>query len=174
MPTLKTWKDGGQGLLVDVFDDRIVLQRHSFAFNEPIDVDWVVPLPPGREKPFAIDARREVSVSPEFAPWDAICLAEREGENREKKPTRQLVVSFPAASRGERPFGYEVTVASDEPGVKAASKCILAPDFYLPRSRRGGRAECVFALAELPPSAHRRVSVRAFNSFRKYGAPIIG
>ena len=174
MPTLNTGKDRGQGLLVDVFDDRIVLQRRSFAFNEPIDFDWVVPLPLGREKPFALDARSEVSLSPEFAPGDTICLAERAGENREKVPTRQLVVSFPAASRGERPFGYEVTVASDEPGAKATTKCILAPDFYLPRARRGGRAECVFALAGLPPPAHRHVSVRAFNSFRKYGAPIIG
>ena len=172
MPELNTYRNGGQGLLVDVFDDRIVLQRHSFVFNEPIGPDWVVPLPLGREKPFSIEARRKASTPPEFAPGDAIRLAERDGENREKKPTRQLVVSFPAASRGDRPFGYEVTVASDEPGVKPMVKCILSPDFNLPPSRRVTKTKCVFALAGLPSQAHSRVSVRAFNSFQRYGAPL--
>ena len=173
MPELNTSKDGGQGLLVDVFADRIALKRHSFVFNEPVGPDWVVPLPLGKEKPFSIDARREASPPPEFAPGAAVAIAERDGRNREKEPTRQLVVSFPAASRGDRPFGYEVTVASVEPGAKPTVRCILSPDFHLPPTRRVAGAECVFALEGLPPAGRRRVSVRAFNSLHRYGAPIV-
>ena len=173
MPELNTSKDGGQGLLVDVFADRIALKRHSFIFNEPMGPDWVVPLPLGKEKPFLIDARKKASSPPEFAPGAAVAIAERDGTNREKEPTRQLVVSFPAASSGDRPFGYEVMVASGEPGAKPAVKCILSPDFHLPPTRRVAGAECVFALAGLPPAGRRRVSVRAFNSLHRYGAPIV-
>ena len=171
MPELNTSKDGGQGLLVDVFADRIVLKRHSFIFSEPIGPDWVVPLPLGREKPFLIDARKKASAPPEFAPGAVVNVETRDGKNREKEPARQLVVSFPAASRGDRPFGYAVTVASDDSACKPVVRCILSPDFHLPPTRRLPRAECVFAMNDLPPGPHR-VSVRAFNSLRKYGAAI--
>ncbi len=171
MPVLNTTKDGGQGLLVDVFDEKIVLQRHSFVFNEPMGPDWVVPLPLGKVKPFLIDARKKASLPPEFAPGAAVHVETRDGKNREREPTRQLLVSFPAASCGDRPFGYAVTVASTA-DAKPVERCVLAPDFHLPPTRRLPRAECVFAMNDLPPGPYR-ISVRAFNSLRKYGAPIV-
>ena len=172
MPVLATERDGGQGLLVDVYDDRMVLHRRSFVFNEPCGPDWILPLPLGREKPFRIAARRESSEPPEFAAGSTVKLEERDGENREKEPVRQLVVSFPAASKGSRPFGYEVSVGSDVPGVKPVTKYVLSPDFHLPPSRLASRAECVFAVSGIPPCGHRRVKVTPFNSLRKCGKPI--
>ena len=172
MPVLATERDGGQGMLVDVYDDRMVLHRRSFAFNEPCGSDWVLPLPAGREKPFRIDVRREASVPPGFADGSAVKLEERDGMNREKEPTRQLVVSFSAASRGARPFGYEVTVESADPGVKPVTKCVLSPDFHLPPTRLVREVECVFAVRDIPPSGRRRVKVTPFDSLRKYGKPI--
>ena len=92
--------------------------------------------------------------------------------NREKEPTRQLVVSFSAASKGARPFGYEVTVESADPGVKPVTKCVLSPDFHLPPTRLVREVECVFAVRDIPPSGRRRVKVTPFDSLRKYGKPI--
>ena len=133
--------------------------------------DWVVPLPLGKVKPFLIDARKKASLPPEFAPGAMVRVETRDGKNREREPTRQLLVSFPAASCGDRPFGYAVTVASTA-DAKPVERCVLAPDFHLPPTRRLPRAECVFAMNDLPPGPYR-ISVRAFNSLRKYGAPIV-
>jgi len=171
MPILNIF-NGGQGMLVEVFKDRVVFHRKSFVYNEPNGADWVVPLPAGKSRPYEIDARREASSSPEFSPGAKIEVAERDGANRAKVPMRQLVVSFPAADRGDRPFGYEVTVASSEAGVEPVVRCVLSPDFHLPPTRRVKSAECVFALDGLPPAGLRRISVRAFNSFRRYGKAI--
>ena len=172
MAQLPTERDGAQGMLVDVFEDRIVFRRRSFIFNEPNGDDWVVPLPLGKEKPYLVETRKAASRPPQFAAGAKVSAAERDGFNREKEPVRQLVVSFPAATFGTRPFGYEVTVASDAPGSKPVARCVLSPDFHLPPSRRVDRAECVFAVRDLPAEGTRRVSVRAFDSFLNYGKPI--
>lgn len=172
MPALATGKDGSQGLLVDVFADRIVFHRRSFAYAEPNGPDWVVPLPSGKKKPFAIEERKAVSVPPRFGKNARIAAEERDGFNREKKPVRQLVVSFPAAV-GTRSFAYEVTVASASGNGKPVVRYVLSPDFYLPVSRRVERAECVFALAELPPAEDRQITVRACDSFLNKGSALV-
>ena len=174
MPVLDTVKDGGQGLLADVYADRIVFHRRSFVFNEPNGQDWILPTEPGAGKPFDIGLRKAqtAAAAPSFAPGAALSLTERDGANRENVPTRQLVVSFPAATCGTRPFGYEVTVSSDVPGVKPFARCVLSPDFHLPPTRLAVRAECVFAVADLPKGGRRKVEVRAFDSFRNAGRPL--
>ena len=170
MPELDTSRDGGQGLLVDVFDERIVLHRRSFIFNEPNGPDWVVPI--GRVNAYSIEDRKRTSAPPEFARGATVSIEERDGVNREKEPVRQLLVSFPAAELGARPLGYEVTVSSDAPGAKPVVRCVLSPDFHLPPTRLAKRAECVFAVGDLPAAGRRSVSVRAFSSLRRYGAPL--
>ena len=172
MPELNTSKDGGQGLLVDVYEDRIVFHRRSFIFNEPNGPDWIVPLPFPSGAPYAFATRKRSSAPPEFAPDARILLAERDGADREKNPVRQLVVSFPAAMRGARPLGYEVRVGSAEARADVV-RCVLSPDFHLPPTHRVKEAECVFAVSGLPPAGRRRVSVRAFDSFRNFGRPLV-
>ena len=174
MPVLDTVKDGGQGMMAEVYADRIVFHRRSFFFNEPNGPDWVLPLGEGSAKPFAIGLRKAAAAAyaPSFAPGATLAVVERDGANREKEPMRQLVVSFPAATLGTRPFGYEVKVSSDAPDAKPVTRCILSPDFHLPPTRRVARAECVFAVSDLPKGGKRKVEVRAFDSFRNYGHPL--
>ena len=172
MPAINTTRNGAQGMLVDVFADRIVFHRRSFIYNEPNGEDWVVPLPLGKEKPYLVETRKAASMPPQFAAGAKVSAKERDGANRENEPVRQLVVSFPAATIGTRPFGYEVTVASDAPGSKPTSRCVFSPDFNLPLSQRVDRAECVFAVSDLPAEGKRSISVRAFDSFFNYGEPI--
>lgn len=168
MPFLDTEKDGAQGLLVDVYPDRMVFHRRSFAYKVPNGPDWVVPLPVGESRPYAIAPRKAASVPPGFGPDAKITVTERDGFNRERVPVRQLVVSFSAAETGVRPLGYEIKVESASKSAEPAVKYVLSPDFHLPPSCRVKNAECVFALAELP-AGERRISVRAHDSFKNAG-----
>ena len=54
------------GLLVRVFDDRIVLERHEFTKDRSLGCDWVIPLA-GNARPFAFETRAKASVPPDFA-----------------------------------------------------------------------------------------------------------
>ena len=65
-------------------------------------------------------------------------------------------------------------MTSDAPGEKPVSRCVLSPDFHLPPTRLVDRAECVMDTAILPKAGKRQVSVRAFDSFRNYGRPLLG
>ena len=173
MRVLDTTKDGGQGMLVEVYDEKIVCHRRSFVLQEPNGPDWVLPLgDSARTFSIASRAAKAKPFAPSFAPRASLSMKVRDGFNREKEPVRQLVVSFPAASVGTRPLGYEVTATSDAPDEKPVSRCILSPDFHLPPTRRVDRAECVLAVAVLPKTGKRTVSVRAFDSFRNYGLPL--
>lgn len=54
-----------QGLLVSVYDDRLVAERLDWVHGETVDEPWVVPLP-SRAEDFA--ARDRASVTPQFGP----------------------------------------------------------------------------------------------------------
>ena len=45
--------DGRQGMLVSVYDDRIVFARREFVYNTSLGEDWVLPLPAAESKPWA-------------------------------------------------------------------------------------------------------------------------
>ena len=168
MPVLHTERDGAQGLLVEVYRDRIVFHRHSFSCGIANGSDWVVPLPVGQNKPYAIEPRKAVSVPPGFAADAKITTQERDGFNREREATRQLVVTFSAAKTGTRPLSYEIKVEPLASSGAPVGKYVLSPDFHLPRSRSVENVECVFALGELPPG-DRKITVRAYDSFRNAG-----
>ena len=173
MPVLHTERDGAQGLLVEVYRDRIVFHRHSFSCGIANGSDWVVPLPVGQNKPYAIEPRKAVSVPPGFAADAKITTQERDGFNREGLATRQLVVTFPAAVTGTRPHSYEIKVESVSGSVRPVVKYLLSPDFHLPLSRKVESVECALALSGLPAAGDRRITVRSYDSFRNAGPALI-
>jgi hypothetical protein len=173
MPFLNTEKDGAQGLLVDVYSDRIVFQRRSFSYAVSNGPDWIVPLPVGESRPYAIAPRKAASVPPGFAADAEITTRERDGFNREGLATRQLVVTFPAAVTGTRPHSYEIKVESVSGSVRPVVKYLLSPDFHLPLSRKVESVECALALSGLPAAGDRRITVRSYDSFRNAGPALI-
>ena len=60
MPMVGKYK-GKQGMLMEVFDDRIVLDRRSFSTQNPVKLgpDWVIPLPYAAPGPFSFAIRRK-------------------------------------------------------------------------------------------------------------------
>ena len=91
-----------QGMLVSVYDDRLVLDRRDFFFNEPIDEPWIVPLPAMAENRVERMAKAR---APQFADDARVYLIFGKcGEDGS--------VRFPpaVAEPSARPFDYEVTV----------------------------------------------------------------
>ena len=112
MKTTDPCRPGGcpQGLLVDVFDDRMVVSRLAFPSGASLGDDWTVPLTP--ERPYSYAARRRKSVAPQFAK-DAMVACRRvrrrtRGENPTVKDAVEIVFP-PAVDGGSRVFEYEVS-----------------------------------------------------------------
>lgn len=180
MPHIATG-NGKQGMLLTVFDDRIVIERHEFVYDESLGPDWVLPLPcrDERDMPFMFEKRSAQSISPEFAPGAKVTISEGKGKNRNGKEEDQMTVSFPVAvfhDTRDRVFDYEVqTQVLECDTVKPfCTKRVFAEDFFLNDARMKMTGCCVFSLDELPKNVSFRFAVRPIECFGKMGSAIYG
>lgn len=160
-----------QGLLVSVYDDRLVAERLDWVHGETIDEPWVVPLPAQAED-FA--ARAKKSFAPQFAKKARPRL--RFG----KKTGDDGILSFPPAlaEARTRPFDYEITVeyrSGDEIMARHMFR-MFSPTVVLPKVHDGdlGRVTYVVPAAYLPKYdlGEARVTVVPRNSLGAAGEPI--
>ena len=115
--------------LVEVFDDHLVVHRHSVEFARPIGPAWVVPIPAKKEGPFDFaqrTARRMAQgAAPQFAADAKItakfCPKGHPLESAAHKGEPCTYVTFPRAKtvKGSRVFDYivEATVADAQERV---------------------------------------------------------
>jgi len=173
-----------QGMLMEVFGDRIVFHRREFVYDQVLGPDWVVPTGKGAARPYEFEPRRRASCPPQFADGASVAVAERpDGKNRKGEACAQVVVTFPSATgritcphatADAHPFDYEVCaeVRIADFTRTVASKRVFSPDAFLGAAQDGGKVTCVFAKSELPANRDIRFTVRPFNCWGKGGEPI--
>ena len=161
-----------QGMLMEVFDDRIVLHRREFVFGRTLGPDWVIPLGVGAPRPYEFEPRRLASRPPQFRDGAAVSVTERpDGKNRKGESCAQVVVTFPPAVGA---FDYEVCAEAriaDFTRV-CASKRVYAPDAFLGIDGVGEDVVCVFAKDELLKGRDVRFVARPFNCWCKAGSSV--
>lgn len=92
-----------QGMLVSVYDDRMVIERRDFFWNEEIDDPWILPVP---AKPVSFAERAVTAEVPQFEEGKKVFI--RFG----KRPGEKGLVRFPPAigNSKARAFDYEITI----------------------------------------------------------------
>lgn len=174
MPRINTL-DGSQGLVMSVYDDRLVLERREFAFGGEVAPPWIVPLP--NDGGQAFDVRAERAAVPQFARGATVTARERRGRDRNGKATDQIEVSFPSAwTEGvSRAYDYEVRAVLTKQYVTriVATKRVYSPKCHLSAAQDTGPVTCVFAKSEIP-SDHNEIvfEVRPANAYGREGAAI--
>ena len=177
--------DGGNAMVVDVYDDCMVFERHCVKFDERLGEDWAVPLPVRADgnRPWQFGARRSAARPPVFPDEAtvAVKVPSKPGKDRNGKDTYQVVVEFPRASQVEKDGGlrdYEVA-AIDGKGRAVLAKRVYARYNYFSEARAvtllGGECEsCVFAKGELPADGVFRFRVTPFDCWGNAGSAIYG
>lgn len=169
-------RDARQGLLMDVYDSRVVVGRLDFAYSDGgrVAADWVIPLSAAGGRPYAYAVREENERPPQFAGGSAVAVRRVTAKTRGGKPVECVKVFFPTAcSRGGNPRAnrYEVTAECDD-GAKVVKE-VYSPKFCLHEDFDGGLAYCLFPLAELSGKAEAvRFSVRPLGAFGAEGRAI--
>ena len=164
MPKYEGVWEARHGMVMDVFDDRIVFERRDFLRGaEPLGDDWVVPLPVATsQKPFSPENNARASAAPQFAEGAAISLEERGGN---------LVCRFPAATgvEGVRTFDWEITCEAG--GAAHFTRYLVDYNCRNSIRRASGPVELVLAKSYFPSGASTlSVRPRGFNG--KLGNPI--
>lgn len=149
-------EEGRCGLLVDVFDDHLVVHRRGFEHDLPLGDDWCIALPaaeggaydPKRQHAddlgpaFAADAKLEVvrcAMTPE----------EIAGPALKGKPCVQVKIPHPRALRpGSRVYDFMVEMLVD--GRPKISRLVIANGFNVPESKADRMSNCLFDMDEIP------------------------
>ena len=140
-----------QGMLVKVYEDRMVIVRRDFLHDESLGDDWIVPLPVAEPKPFAFDVRAAKSVAPEF-PANAKIAVRREADG--------WLVTIPCADAAvTRAFIYEVaTGLTDKDGKSLVFKAFDAK-YNMPRFMSGVKTKYLVKDELLPKGADGKALV---------------
>ncbi len=169
--------DCRQGMVWNVYDDCIVVQRREFLNDVFLGPDWVMPLPAAEDKPFAFAARAKKAKAPQFAKGAQVVLKKVKAKTR-RTPGHDAVekdayeLTFPAAlAGGMRPYEYEI-VAHGADG-KTADFHVLAEGFNhaLAHKRATADSLCRVALDRLPAGT-THFTVCPLDCWWNKGAPL--
>lgn len=169
---------GRQGLLMEVYGDRIVLERREFLTDKDVGPDWVVPL--DGTKPYAWENQKARTTPPVFAEDAVVAAARKKAKNRNGEEEMQVQLTFPrplpAVGDSGRTVEYEAVAFRPEDGEEKpllarrafAEKYFLADEFLAPTGL------VCFAESEFPEGAKVRFAVRAMDCWERKGPPIYG
>ena len=177
MPFLKGVWECAHVMMMEVFDDRIVLNRHDLIKDRPLGPDWIIPVGVGARKPYRTDTRSSASRPPVFAA-DAKVTVRRisDGQNRKKERHPQIEVSFPSvnglSTAGDRAFDYQVDLVKKDDGVLASGR-VFSPKALAPAEDDVVTVTCLFAESVVPEDVTEYAAiVTPVNEWGKRGAPI--
>ena len=158
-----------QGMVVNVYDDMVVFERHEFTEDGKLGPDWVLPLGQFSPHPFSREELKKAIGVPEFQP-----KAKLEVVKENSAPLR-LCVKIPLADGNEksRVFAYDVVVMGDDPKKR------LFKSVYFPGRNRGighepdnGVTMVEIPEAELPEGKELTIAVRPVSSLGTKGKAI--
>ena len=168
-----------QGMLMDVYGDRIVFVRREFVNGESLGPDWVVPL--AGEKPMRYATRAAASKPPKFPSGAEVKVSPpAPGKTRGGGSVEQVTIEFPQALRSgkgnDRVFEYRVelkfAVNKYLDGETIAVRRFMADGFCKPESRMPETMKCVMNATEIPREANLSFEVKALNCFGVASEPI--
>ena len=154
-------------LLMDVYRDRLVVERYDVRDRSKCGPDWVVPLPFAAESaPYApARAAQRVKALPMFAADAKVTVSVEEEGYR---------FSFPEASKGPRAFKY--VLACERRNAKGKWERFthdeIFGDFHIAPKDRTGETSCVLSAGFFAPGESYRATVTPQDCFGHSSASI--
>ena len=168
-------RDGRQGLLVDVFDERIVVRRLDFAYSdgERVAPDWEVPLAAEIRK-YRYAARTSSEIAPQFPKGASVAVRRVSAKTRAGTVVDALEVSFPPAhSTPSTPRANRYEVCAESASEKVVCMEVYSRKFHLAECFDGGAVKCVFPVTRLGRNPDEvKFTVRPIGAFGAKGKPI--
>ena len=179
------WADwtGRQGMLMEVYDDRIVFVRRDFMHDLSLGDDWVVPLGDGAERPYCFATRSAASVAPEFPAGAKLAVKkvratprgdDGRGKGLPAKDAFEVTVPQANAIKNARPFEYELAaVAAD--GTRTELAVLLDAGYaHSPKNaKRQVALKCPIAFEKLPKTVKFRLEAVPVGNWGKKGRKIV-
>ena len=161
-----------QGMVMSVYDDRIVFEKRDFTNDCELDAPWVVPLPASKSHPYAFEAHAASMAVPEFPARAEVAARTVVGANRKGEKSVQIVLDFPSAVKGGvRAYDYEVRI-EPERGKNDVVCRVVSPTYNCGFAHECKEVRAVFSVRKLPRGVPYRIAVYPRNCFSIAGASI--
>lgn len=164
-----------QGMLIDVYDDRLEIARQEFLSGLSLGPDWTVPLPAKPGGPLSMAAREESLPVPEFPPEAALQARPVWAVNRARQRERAIEVHVPLADAVHEARCHEMEFVIESDEFVRKSKFVLMPDHHLPQGRLSSAkgVVCRFSIRDLPIGRSKlRFAVYPRNCLGRSGKPL--
>ena len=156
-----------QAMIVNVYDDMVVFERHEVGEGGKLGPDWVLPLWQYKPHPFTRGELKKAIGSPEFPPKAKLVA--------EKATKGAIKIKIPPADGNpdSRVFAYDVVVVGDDPKARLFKSvyfegCNVAPG----HEPNNGITEVEIHIAELPAGKKLTIAVRPVSSLGTKGKAI--
>lgn len=166
---------GGQGFIVNVYSDRIVVERVDIEENgEQDSPPWVLPWPISSGKPYAPETYSKAYPAPHFPPRAKLKVDTRNANDRQGKWAIALNCEFPSATapNGTRVFDYEIQAVPLD-GSEPTVKCFVNPALHKLARYESDKQRFWFNTAELPQDKDYVVKVYPRDCWGKRGKPLV-
>ncbi|HNX05737.1 MAG TPA: metallophosphoesterase [Opitutales bacterium] len=165
---------GGQGYVVSVYGDEMVVERRDLEEDAEGAEAWVVPLPGGKEKPYDLALREKTLGVPEFPAGAQIEIGTRNTVTRQGKWCAAMNCVFPSATIADntRVWDYEIRAVPKD-GSEPMVKRFLSPAYAKMAKFEPARQKFWFDVVDLPQDKEYVVEVYARNCFGKHSKPLV-
>ena len=186
-----TGRPSRQGMIVNVYDDMVVFERHEFTEGGKLGPDWIMPLGKYAPHPFSMEELKKVIGEPQFKDGaklevsldriDKINKIEKTANDNPVNPVQansaspQLRVRIPLADGNpdSRVFVYEVEVVGDaSEKILCKSVYAIGRDLGIGHEPNGGVTTLEIPKSELPEGNKLTIAVRPLSSLGTAGQAI--
>ena len=155
-----------QAMIVNVYDDMVVFERHEVGEGGKLGPDWVLPLGASSPSPFSRAELTKTVGSPEFG-------AKAKLETQKVSGNLRIKIPMADGNPDSRVYAYNVVVVGDDPKARLFKSVFFSGvNSGIGHEPNRGITEVEIPAAELPAGKKLTVAVRPVSSLGTKGKAI--
>ena len=173
-----------QAMIVNVYDDMVVFERHEVGKGGKLGPDWVLPLGEFEPHPFSRDELKKVVGEPEFGKKAKLVVAKgtqatkatkgtKKGDSVASVPALKIKIPMADGNPESRVYAYEIVVVGDDPKAKLFKNAFFeGANAGIGHEPNRGITEVGIPVSELPPGKKLTIDVSPCSSLGTKGKTI--
>lgn len=164
-----------QAMILNVYDDMLVFERHEVGRGGKLGPDWVMPLGRFKPHPFSREELKKAVGAPEFPRQAKLLVELPRRKSLSQREDSEIRVKIPMAdgNPGSRVYAYEIVVVGDDPKAKLRKNVFFeGVNSAAGREPNRGVTTVAIPMAELPAGKKLIVAVRPVSSLETWGKAI--
>ena len=183
-----SWKGGNlpsrQAMIINIYDDIVVFERHEVGKGGKLGPDWVLPLGEFKPHPFSRDELKKTIGEPQFGKKAKLVVAKgmqatkatkgtKKGDSVASVPSLKIKIPMADGNPESRVYAYEIVVVGDDPKAKLFKNAFFeGANAGIGHEPNHGVTEVEIPVSELPAGKKLTIDVRPVSSLGTKGKTI--